>query len=152
MALVQRDYILRMIERIAAVLARAMKRKSDGDLVGARQELQQATMELLGPAAAMALLVDSRTAANLVGDAKRIQLWCRLLSEDREVLQAMGRESEARNTNRRIVELLLEAWTREKDWDDDTHAVFSAARAHGGDAAIDAGFRAALEAWAREQR
>lgn len=152
MALVQRDYILRMIERIAAAIARVMKRKSDGDLVGARQELQQATMELLGPASAMALMVDSRTAANLVGDAKRIQLWCRLLAEDREVLQSMGREAEARNADRRIVELLLEAWKREKEWDDETRAVFAAARARGGDDAIDPGFRAALEAWEGEQR
>lgn len=152
MALVQRDYILRMIERIAAAIARAMKRKSNGDLVGARQELQQATMELLGPAAAMALLVDTRTAANLVGDAKRLQLWCHLLSEDRDVLHAMGREGEARSTDRRIVELLLEAWKREQEWDDDTRAVFVAARERGGDAALDPGFRMALEAWDGMQR
>lgn len=147
MALVQRDHILRLIERIAAAIARAMKRKSDGDLVGARQEVQQATMELLGPAAAMAPLVDSRTAANLVGDAHRIRLWAGLLSTDRDLLQAMGRDAEAVNTDRRIVELLLEGWKREPEWDDATHAIFAAARARGAGAALDPGFTAALRAW-----
>lgn len=152
MALVQRDYIQRLMERIAAAIARAMKRKSDGDPVGARQELQQSIMELLGPAAAMAPMVDSRTAANLVGDPHRIRLWTRLLSMDRELLHDMGREAEARNTDRRIVELLLEGWKREPEWDDDTHAVFAAARVRGGDVPLDPGFAAALRAWDDAQR
>jgi len=152
MALVQRDYILRMIEQVAAAIARILKRKTDGDLVGARQDVHQATMQLLGPAAAMATMVDSRTAANLVSDARRLRLWCRLLAEDSEILRALGRGGEAAAVDRRIVELLLESWGREAEWDEETLAVFAAARARGGGAAIDAGFKAALSGWESAQR
>ena len=152
MALVQRDYILRMIERIAAAIARILKRKSDGDLMGARQEVHQATVELLGPASAMAMMVDSRTAANLVSDPRRLRLWARLLEEESAILREMHHDKEAAAVDRRIVELLLEAWSREKEWDEEIHGVFAAARARGGAAAIDAGFTAALTAWEGEQR
>lgn len=152
MALVQRDYILRMIERIAAAIARILKRKSDGDLMGARQEVHQATVELLGPASAMAMMVDSRTAANLVSDPRRLRLWARLLEEESAILREMHHDKEAAAVDRRIVELLLEAWSREKEWDEEIYGVFAGARARGGAAAIDAGFAAALTAWEGEQR
>ena len=152
MALVQRDYILRMIERIAAAIARILKRKSDGDLMGARKEVHQATVELLGPASAMAMMVDSRTAANLVSDPRRLRLWARLLEEESAILREMHHDKEAAAVDRRIVELLLEAWSREKEWDEEIQGVFAAARTRGGAAAIDAGFKAALTAWEGEQR
>lgn len=152
MALVQRDHILRMIERIAAAIARILKRKTDGDLVGARQEVRQATIELLGASSAMALMVDSRTAANLVSDPRRLRLWARLLEEDSAILRELQHDKEAASVDRRIVELLLEAWAREKEWDEETLGVFAAARARGGAATIDAGFKAALSAWEGDQR
>ncbi|MEP7382495.1 MAG: hypothetical protein ABI910_12445 [Gemmatimonadota bacterium] len=152
MALVQRDFILRMIEAIAAAIARVRKRRSEGDLVGARQEVHQATMELLGPAAAMAMMVDVRTAANLVSDPNRLRLWCRLLAEDRALLSEMGKTREAGAVDRRIVELLLEAWQREKEWDEGTRELFTDARARGGADHIDAAFRAALTAWDADPR
>src|SRR5512138_4032614 len=107
MALVQRDYILRMIEAIAAAIARAFGRKSTGDLVGARLELHNATVELLGPTAAMAGMLDTRTAANLVGDPQRLTMWARLLHEDAAILRVMTRVGEADAMQRRSVELLL---------------------------------------------
>jgi hypothetical protein len=152
MALVQRDFILRMIEAIAAAIARARKRRSEGDLVGARQEVHQATMELLGPAAAMAMMVDVRTAANLVGDPQRLRLWCQLLAEDSALLAELGRTREAAAADRRIVELLLEAWQREKEWDDQSLATFTAARERGGGDQLDPAHRALLATCDAENR
>ncbi len=144
MALVQRDYILRLIESLLAAIARSRKRRSDGDLNGARLELHQATMELLGPAASMAMMVDVRTAANLVGDPQRLRLWCQLLNEDSALLTELGRTREAAAADRRIVELLLEAWQRENEWDDRSLEIFGEARARGGADQIDAAHRALL--------
>ncbi len=152
MALVQRDHILRLIEAIAAAIARARKRKADGDLVAARLELQQATMELLGPAAAMATMVDVRTAANLVSDAQRLRLWCRLLDEDSALLTELGRAREAAAADRRIVELMLEAWQRDKEWDDQSLEIFAEARARGGEAQLDAAYRSVLATCDAERR
>jgi len=151
MALVQRDYILRLLEQIAAAISQVLKLKTDGDLVGARQEVRRATMELLGPASAMAMMVDPRTAANLVSDPRRLRLWARLLEEDSALLREMQHEKEAAATDLRIVQLLLESWSREKEWDDDIRAVFAAARGRGGDRALDAAYKAALAEWEREQ-
>src|SRR5512135_2032328 len=114
MALIQRDFILRMIEAIAAAVARIRKRRESGDLVAARREVHNAIVELLGPAAAMVGMLDSRTAANLVSDPTRIAMWARLLHEDAEILREMTRTAEADATERRVMELLLEAWRREK--------------------------------------
>lgn len=152
MALVQRDHILRLIEAIAAAIARSRKRKNDGELVAARLELHQATMELLGPAAAMATMVDVRTAANLVSDAQRLRLWCRLLAEDSALLTELGRTREAAAADRRIVELMLESWQREKEWDDQSLEHFAEARARGGADQLDPAFRALLTACDAERR
>ncbi len=152
MALVQRDYILRLIQQVANAIARLLKRKADGDVVGARREAHQAIVELLGAGASMALMADSRTAAHLVGDGRRLRLWCQLLDHDRELLQLMARPAEAAAVDRRIVELLLESWTREPEWDDETRALFSAARGRGAAEQLDAAYRLQLAAWEREQR
>lgn len=152
MALVQRDYILRLMEQVAQAIARLLKRRSDGDLAGARREAHQAITELLGPGGSMAVMADSRTAANLVSDPRRLRLWCRLLDEDRQLLQLMARPAEAAALDRRIVELLLEAWTREPEWDEETRALFHAARARGAAERLDAAFRAQLAAWDAAQR
>jgi len=109
MSLVQKDYILRLIESIAAAVARVLKRKEAGDLVGARRELDIAIGELLGPSARLAPMMDSRTAAQLVADSRRITAWATLLREDADLLRLMWRDAEASGTERRALELLLEA-------------------------------------------
>lgn len=152
MALVQRDYIRRLIEQVARAIAALRKRRDEGDLPGARREVHQTVLELLGTGASMALMADSRTAAHLVSDPRRLRLWCRLLHEDRELLQLMGRPAEAAALDRRIVELLLESWAREPEWDDETRTVFAEARALGGDRLLDAAYRAQLSAWEGDQR
>lgn len=152
MALVQRDYILRLIEQVAKAIAAVLRRRDEGDLAGARREAHQAVLELLGPGASMALMADSRTAAHLVSDPRRLRLWCRLLGEDRELLQLMGRPAEAAALDRRIVELLLESWAREPEWDEETRTLFAAARARGGERLLDAAYRAQLSAWEDAQR
>ncbi len=136
-----------MIEALAAAIARIRKRQSEGDLTGARQDVHHATLELLGPAAAMAAMVDSRTAANLVSDPRRLRLWCQLLAEESATLLAMGKARESAAVDRRIVELLLEAWQREPEWDERTLEIFAEARARGGGDHLDAAFRASLTAW-----
>lgn len=128
MALVQRDFILRMIEALAAAMARILRRRQEGDLVGARREVDMASAELLGPIAGLASRVDSQTAGNLLGDGVRISAWARLLAEDSEILREMGREEEAVANDRRVTELLLEAWIRDGALDPDATALLEQMR------------------------
>lgn len=106
----QRDYILRLIERIAAVLARAMRRKNEGDAAGARADIAQATTDLFGPAGPMVAFVDVRTAVNLLSDPERVWLYARLLDADAELQDALGLDSHA--TRVRARELMREVIAR----------------------------------------
>ncbi len=142
MALIQRDFILRMIEAIAAAIAQIRKRRESGDLVGARSLVHNAIVDLLGPAAAMVGMLDSRTAANLVSDPIRLAMWARLLHEDSELLREMKRTTEADATERRVLELLLESWRREKTFDDETQKLYALVSARVPASTLDAGFRA----------
>ena len=141
MAQFQRDFILRMIEALAAAIASIRKRKQSGDLVGARLEVHNAIVDLLGPAASMVGMLDSRTAANLVSDPTRLALWARLLNEDADLLRLMTRSGEAAATDRRIMELLLEAWRREKSFDEETQSLYEEVTARVPVSSLDAGFR-----------
>jgi hypothetical protein len=123
MALVQRDYILRLIESVAAALARIVRRRETGDLAGARRESQIATDELLGPLSSLARSVDSRTAADLISEPWRLTAWAGLLSEDAETLRQMGQEEPARRQELRAMELILEARLRGAEFDSQGHAL-----------------------------
>jgi hypothetical protein len=108
MALVQRDFIVRMIEAVAAAIARSLRRRQDGDHRGARAEIAAATAQVLGSAGTMASLVDTRTAVDIVSDPARVALWARLLIEDAFVLREMSRDEDGRASDRRALMLLLE--------------------------------------------
>lgn len=129
MALVQRDYILRMIEAIAAAIARILRRRQSGDLAGARREVDMASTELLGPIASVASRVDTQTAANLLGDGRRVAAWARLLAEDSDILREMGRVAEADANDKRVLELLLEAWLHDRELDAESSATLDLVRA-----------------------
>lgn len=112
MALVQRDYILRLIEAIAAAIARILQRRAAGDFAGARREAHVARVELLGAIASVIDTVDSRTAADLIGDPWRLAALARLVLEDAITMRAMGDATVGAALERRGCELLLEAWLR----------------------------------------
>ena len=122
MAVVQRDFILRMIEAVAAALARVLRRRQEKDFVGARQEIGQAIGEVLGPRGAMAAMVDARTAADLISDARQIALYSRLLAEDADILDEMGQSDAGKMARQRALELLLETTIRRLQLRDEDHA------------------------------
>jgi hypothetical protein len=144
MSLVQKDYILRLIESIAAAVARVLKRKEAGDLVGARRELDMAIGELLGPSARLAPMMDSHTAAQLVGDSRRVTAWATLLKEDADLLRLMWRDADAGTTERRSLELLLEVWVRDHTLPADALAALEELRNRVDPQLLDVHYREAL--------
>ena len=111
----QQDYLLRMLQQVAAAIARMLRRKSAGDFVGARQELNAAIGQLLGPSAQLAPMMDSRTASGLVSDARIVTSWALLLRQDAELMRLLSMDAAAAATDRRALELLLESWLRAKE-------------------------------------
>jgi hypothetical protein len=109
----QRDFILRMIEAVAAALARAVGRRRQGDLQGAREELAAAARELLGTVGSLAAHADARTAVDLLSDPRRVVLWVRLLIEDAELLHEAGYTGESSAVRRRARDLAGEVRRRD---------------------------------------
>ena len=144
MSLVQKDYILRLIESIAAAVARVLRRKEAGDLVGARRELDMAIGELLGPSARLAPMMDSRTASQLVGDAQRVAAWAMLLREDAALLRLLSRDADAVVAERRALELLLELGMRDRGLAPDALATLDDLRSRVDPLALDARYHEAL--------
>lgn len=126
MSLHQRDYILRMIERIAALLARVLKRRTEGDFAGARRDIAEGMTDVLGPAGAMVRMVDPATAANLLGDADRITMYARLLEADAELQEALGDQPGASRTRCRALEVMLELVLRHVERSDAMTALTTA--------------------------
>lgn len=120
MSLYQKDFILRMIESVAATLRRALRRREDGDVDGARQDVAMSIAEVLGPSAAMVPMVDATTAANLLSDPQRIALYLQLLEVDAELLDAKGLPDRGRAGRHRAAELALELVLRRVELPDDT--------------------------------
>ena len=74
------DYLLRMIQQVAAAL-RALKGRMEG---GAQpdevsRDANSAIGELLGPQRSLMEMLDAKSAAALTGDAERLDLWVELL-------------------------------------------------------------------------
>ena len=112
MAYRQHDYVLRLIEQIAAVLARARKMRDEGEYEPALAELERAAAEILGPTGSLLGRVDAATAAQLLGDWRRLGAWARLLAEEAEVREAQGHAAAGEATRRRALELALESLQR----------------------------------------
>jgi hypothetical protein len=152
MSLVQRDYILRLIEAVAAALARVMRRKESGDLSGARREIYMACTELLGPLAPVVPHADVRTASDLLGDPRRVAAWARLLAEDAELLRLMGQEEAAGTMDRRACSLLLEAYAAGGELDADAAATLLRVRERVPLTDLEPRHREALAALERPER
>jgi hypothetical protein len=147
MSLVQRDFILRMIEAVGAAVARALRRKQSGDLPGARRELHIACDEVLGPLGSLVSRVDSRTAVSLIGDGRRVSAIARLLVEDADLLRLMSRESESVVLERRALETLLEAFMRDGELDSEGKAIIALVRGRLPIESLDARYRESLSAY-----
>jgi len=82
MAAQRRDYLLRQLQDVAAMLARVIGLRLEGSLAEARVQLDQAMELLLGERAALIGRLDSATAASLMDSAAKIVLYARLVQEE----------------------------------------------------------------------
>jgi hypothetical protein len=105
----RRDWIQRMIEQLAAALARIVGLRASGRLDEARAEIERAAGGIAGVDLRMIEAVDSAQAAALVRDPDRVAALARLALERAEVEGASGDAAREEAWRRRAVELGLEA-------------------------------------------
>jgi hypothetical protein len=106
----QEDYILRMVQQLAAAIARiaGLNRRAEHDQ--ALAEAERAWGELLGDIPPeIAASVDSRTLAGMLRQPARIRLAHEIVREQAHARAAQGDAAGAARHARRAVELLLEA-------------------------------------------
>ena len=109
----KKDYILRLLEQMRRLVEALLGKVREGvevqgDLVQARGLLAQ----LLGPLAGIAPRMDSATAGQMVGDPDVLFAWAELTAAEAELARTRGDEATAAATNRRALELALEAHLR----------------------------------------
>ena len=112
MAYRQTDYVLRLIESLGALLARIRRLREDGEHAAALAEIERTVGELLGPTGSLVARLDSATAAQLVGDPRRLDAWAHLLAAEGDVREELGHHASAEANRRRALELALEAIER----------------------------------------
>ena len=107
MASTQSDYILRMIEEIGAALRRLRELLARGVPVAPEvvAEAESAQARLFGPLWATLRLVDPDTAAGLVPDSARLELWIQLVHLEADAVRLTGDEPRAAALERRAAAL-----------------------------------------------
>lgn len=109
MVLVERDYIMRLVQQLTQAVARILRLRELEKYDQAQLELEQACSELLGMSRELLLTLDAATAAQLLGHEERIKIAARLLQEEGELLERQSRLPEARDCRQRALEFYLEA-------------------------------------------
>jgi len=108
MSLIQEDYIMRMVEMAAQVIARALGLAKQGASAAALAVIEDGIDELLGERRNIIEMLDPVSAAHLLGDARLVQAYADLLrkrSECDDTFSPKGME----HLNLRLDQLLLEA-------------------------------------------
>jgi hypothetical protein len=103
------DYLLRTIQRLAAVLARLRERLTGPtavlDAPEVEREAAAAIVSLLGPQSSVLQQVDSTSAVRLVADRDRVALWTALMRVQADALRLQGRTESAERLSARAAAL-----------------------------------------------
>jgi hypothetical protein len=106
----QEDYILRMVQQLAAAIARIAGLNQREQHDEALADADRAWGELLGDIPPeLAGSVDSRTLAGMLRQPARIRLASQILGEQARALAGQGDDAGAARRARRALELVLEA-------------------------------------------
>lgn len=90
------DYLMRLIQQVAATLRRLRELVEDGALPEATsRDANAAIGELLGPQRALMEMLDARSAAALAGAIERLELWVALIRLQADAARATGDTNKA---------------------------------------------------------
>ena len=117
----QRDLVLRWIEQLGRLVARLVGLGGKAELGAARDQVAEATINLLGPLSVLVPRLETSSAAELLADPDRIFGYAQLLDLDGAISEAMGEKDAATESRRRAVEFASEAIARltepRKEWE-----------------------------------
>lgn len=107
--MIERDYIMRMVQQLAAALTRIFKLKEQEKYDQALDETGEAFNALLGMSPEMMAAFDSATLAQLLGHHEKVKTAAALFRAEGELHQLQGDSATAQTRFQRAFELYLEA-------------------------------------------
>jgi hypothetical protein len=108
----QRDLVLRWIEQLGRLVARLVGLGGKAELAVARDQVAEATINLLGPLSLLVPRLETASAAELLADPDRIFGYAQLLDLNGTISDAMGEQNAAAESRRRALEFAREAVAR----------------------------------------
>ncbi len=94
--MIEKDYIMRMIAQLSAVLAKVLFAKQAGQYEEAAQLLEKSYGELFGLSGELLESLDAETLAGLLGDREKIKALATLLKEEGDVFAAQNEGAKSR--------------------------------------------------------
>src|SRR5688572_8587883 len=112
MGAVERDWVMRVVQQLAELLARALKLKGLKRYDEAATVIEAGCLTVLGLEFKTLTLVDSKSGAELLADLPRIRTFARLLEELSGVHREAGEIAPSRSHARHALEMYLEVLAR----------------------------------------
>jgi hypothetical protein len=109
MSIGRRDYILRLIEQFAEVIARIVGLRKSGKLDEAQKLASETADGIFGSLRSMIDKMDAGSAAGLLGAHEKIAIYAALTAEEAEIAALKGDVRRTQSRRRRALELYLEA-------------------------------------------
>lgn len=94
--MIEKDYIMRMIAQLSAVIAKVLFAKQAGQYEAAAQLLEKSYGELFGLSGELLEGLDAETLAGLLGDREKIKALATLLREEGDVFAAQNEGMKSR--------------------------------------------------------
>jgi hypothetical protein len=123
--MIERDYIMRLIAQLAAVLARIMGAKNAKNYAEALQIAQSSYEQLLGLNGELVDQMDAGTLALLLGEKEKIKALAALLREEGDIMLRQGLSLEGRAKYEKALALYQEAIRVSATKDADCEAVIA---------------------------
>jgi hypothetical protein len=107
--MMKRDYLLKQLERLGALIARVLRSKAEQNLDEAFQEVTLAHEEIFAKHRDLIRYADSTTLANMLGDDGLVRGLAALTAAEAELYDAKGDAVTATMKRLRALELYVEA-------------------------------------------
>ena len=126
--MIERDYVLRMIQLLARAVARILRLKRAGHLQEALEAVSDTVDEIFGTMRTTLDAIDPQSAARILASQEKIEAYAMLTAEEASILELMGDATRAKSGYRRALSLYLEAVLLELKISDDASAAISELR------------------------
>ena len=117
--MIERDYIMRLVQQLAAVVARLLRLKEQKEYEQALREVENAYGELLGLSPAIVPMFDVATLAPLLGHSEKMKAIATLFCEQAELYGLKQEPEQAERFYHCALEMFLEALLARQEEDTD---------------------------------